>query len=178
MIYSDEIMQEVCDNGGSVQGLDKFSKDLQKVFVTAMNVIPEDHIRALGSFQKWVDSAISKTNNFPADSTVDDMKESYFFAYKMGCKGVTVFRDSSIKDQVLVAPKKETAEKNTMEVVETEQEEVIVDDIATEKDVESGSMVMQSESKAKARLCPECDAKVVVQEGCVSCKACGWALCK
>ncbi|MEK6949702.1 MAG: ribonucleoside-diphosphate reductase, adenosylcobalamin-dependent, partial [Nanoarchaeota archaeon] len=76
-LASDEIMQDICDNKGSVQGLESFPKELQKAFVTAMDITPEDHIRALASFQKWVDSSISKTNNFPADATIEHMKESY-----------------------------------------------------------------------------------------------------
>ncbi|MAE42530.1 ribonucleoside-diphosphate reductase [Candidatus Woesearchaeota archaeon] len=181
-LYSDELMQEICDNGGSVQGLEGFPQELQKVFVTALNINPNDHIKALASFQKWVDSSISKTNNFPANATVDDMKESYALAYKLGCKGVTVFRDSSIKDQVLVAPKKETKKVVeeagvAAEAPEVKEEEVFANKDLSEMDVPAGEVVMQV-GEVKTRLCPECDAKVVVQEGCVSCKACGWALCK
>jgi ribonucleoside-diphosphate reductase alpha chain len=181
-LYSDKMMQDVCDNGGSVQGLEGFPEELQRVFVTALNITPNDHIRALASFQKWVDSAISKTNNFPADATVDDMKESYVFAYKLGCKGVTVFRDSSIKDQVLVAPKKEIKEEIKLEnpapVTEVKQEEVFANKELPEISTGSKELVMQSEGKTKIELCPECETKVILQEGCVSCKACGWAMCK
>jgi len=173
-LYSDEIMQKVCDNGGAIQGLDEFSQKMQDVFVTAMSTSPKDHIRALASFQKWVDSSISKTNNFPADATIDDMKESYIFAYKLGCKGVTVFRDSSIKDQVLVAPKKEVKDVKAP-IAEVMQEKPSME---VSGEIDSGNLIVKSESKAKSRLCPECEAKIVVQEGCVSCKACGWALCK
>ena len=100
-LYSEELMQQICENGGSVQGLEDFPAKLQKVFVTAMNITPEDHIRVLASFQKWVDSSISKTNNFPADATVEHMKESYILAYKLGCKGLTVYRYGSREDQVM-----------------------------------------------------------------------------
>jgi ribonucleoside-diphosphate reductase alpha chain len=68
---------------------------------------PEDHIRALGSLQRWVDSSISKTTNFPNDATVDDMKETYLLGYELGCKDVTVFRDGSISEQVLRTPESE-----------------------------------------------------------------------
>jgi ribonucleoside-diphosphate reductase alpha chain len=165
-LYSEELMQRICDNGGSVQDLEGFPEKLQKVFVTALNITPEDHIRALASFQKWVDSSISKTNNFPADATIDDMRESYMLAYKLGCKDVTVFRDSSIKDQVLVAPKK----KEVLKAVEPET----VADSNGSVDVETGNLVMES----RTRTCPECGGKAQIQEGCVSCKGCGWALCK
>ncbi|MBW2975971.1 adenosylcobalamin-dependent ribonucleoside-diphosphate reductase [Candidatus Woesearchaeota archaeon] len=162
-LYSDELMEEICDNNGSVQGLENFPKKLQKVFVTALNITPEDHIRALAGFQKWVDSSISKTNNFPADATVEDMRKSYILAYKLGCKDVTVFRDTSIKNQVLVV-----AKKKKKDIVEkAEAEEGVLEPENSE-----------SQPQSKARICPECGAKTNVQEGCVSCKSCGWALCK
>lgn len=181
-LYSEEIMQKICENGGSVQGLEDFPAKLQKAFVTAMDINPEDHIRALASFQKWVDSSISKTNNFPADATVEHMRDSYILAYKLGCKDVTVFRDSSIKNQVLVAPKKKEIEKKAaaIESVEIKHEMRAAGNgsAIAQKEIDSGRLVMQSESKAKTRTCPECGGQAQIQEGCVSCKACGWALCK
>ncbi len=105
-LYDEKLMADVNDNRGSCRGISYIPSKLKKIFVTAMDISPEDHIKALAAFQKWTDSSISKTNNFPADATVEDMRQSYLLAYKLGCKGVTVFRDSSIKEQALVAPKK------------------------------------------------------------------------
>ena len=160
---------------GAIKVIENFPSELQKIFVTALNITPEDHIKALAGFQKWVDSSISKTNNFPADATIDHMRDSYILAYKLGCKDVTVFRDSSIKGQVLVAGKSKKAEEK-IEIkkpeAETKAEETI------EKDVEAGNLNTKITGKAKHRICPDCGAKTQIQEGCVSCKACGWALCK
>ncbi len=167
-LYFDELMEEICENNGSVQGLDSFPLELQKVFVTALNITPEDHIRALASVQKWVDSSISKTNNFPADATVDDMRKSYILAYKLGCKDVTVFRDTSIKGQVLVAG------KNNKAKAKVQKPEVS----GGEREVDIESANLTTKVTGKAKICPECGAKTQLQEGCVSCKACGWALCK
>ncbi|MBI2135252.1 adenosylcobalamin-dependent ribonucleoside-diphosphate reductase [Candidatus Woesearchaeota archaeon] len=179
-LYSEEHMQEICENGGSVQGLEDFPAKLQKAFVTAMDINPEDHIRALAAFQKWVDSSISKTNNFPADATVEHMRDSYILAYRLGCKDVTVFRDSSIKNQVLVAPKKKEIVKKAavIEAAEIKHELGAAGNgsAMAQKELDSGRLVMQSESKT--RTCPECGGQAQIQEGCVSCKACGWALCK
>jgi len=182
-LNTDELMEEICDNKGSVQGLASFPEELQKVFVTALDITPEDHIRALASFQKWVDSSISKTNNFPADATIEHMRESYILAYKLGCKDVTVFRDSSIKDQVLVAPKKKEVVEVKAAATATQiiQQETFIDkEIGNhaEEEIESGSLLTKTTGKAKHKICPECGAETQIQEGCVSCKGCGWALCK
>ena len=88
-------------------------------------------------------------------------------AYDLGCKGVTVYTDSSIKNQVLVAPKKIEAK------MQVSQEVPEVKD-TSETEVSSGELI----SKTKTRLCPECGGQAQIQEGCVSCKGCGWALCK
>ena len=105
-LFGDDLLRDVNDHGGSIQRISYIPNDLKRIYVTAMDIRPEDHIRALAAFQKWTDSSISKTNNFPANATVEDMRASYLLAYKLGCKDVTVFRDTSIKGQVLVAPTK------------------------------------------------------------------------
>ncbi len=154
-LYSEELMKEVVENGGSVQQLESMPEKLKEIFVTAMDISPEDHIRALAAFQKWTDSSISKTNNFPADATVEDIRQSYILAHKLGCKDVTVFRDSSIKNQALVAPKR----KEQPKMVLTVQEE-------------------PGNTKADLKECPECQSKnIEKKEGCVTCADCGWGAC-
>ena len=180
-IYSDKLMEDINQNKGSVQNIDYVPERIRNVLVTAMDITPEEHIMALASFQKWVDSSISKTNNFPADATVEHMRESYILAYKLGCKDVTVFRDSSIKDQVLVAPKTKE-EKEEMKVeVKKEQKKMI-------KESESGLVFANGNdsnnnnndrpmTKATIQNCPECGTKVELKEGCLHCPGCGWGLC-
>jgi len=177
-LYSERLMEKISNNGGSVQGIEEIPEKLQKAFVTALNTTPEDHIRALASFQKWVDSSISKTNNFPADATIEHMKESYILAYELGCKDVTVFRDTSIKDQVLVAPKKKEAKAD----VEAKKEAVQKAKAAIERESESGTLVMESgrdipTKKIAFKECPQCHGKVELKEGCVTCVECGWGIC-
>jgi len=131
-LMGDDLIKDVAAHKGSVRQLSYIPDKTKKTFVTAHDITPSDHIRALAAIQKWVDSSISKTNNFPADATVDDVKEAYLLAYKLKCKDVTVFRDGSIVSQVLVAGK-ETKKK--------EKEK--------EKGKRDGDLVQMKDEKAK-----------------------------
>lgn len=113
-LYDDQLIGDISEHAGSIQKIAYIPPALKRVFTVALDITPEDHIRALAAFQAWVDSSISKTNNFPANATVEYMKQSYMLAYTLGCKDVTVFRDTSIKEQVLVAVSKgaESKQKN------------------------------------------------------------------
>lgn len=175
-IYNEKLMEDINEHKGSIQRIDYIPEPIRKALVTAMDITPEEHIRALASFQKWVDSSISKTNNFPADATVEDMRESYILAYKLGCKDVTVFRDSSIKDQVLVAPKAKEEKEDIKVEIKPEQKKII-------KESETGLVFAGGNDNGitmtskKMKNCPECGAELVQKEGCVECPSCGWGLC-
>jgi ribonucleoside-diphosphate reductase alpha chain len=97
--YSDELMKRIAEEG-HIQ-FDEVPKEVQRVFVTAHDVTPEWHIRTQAAFQEFVDSAISKTCNFPREATEEDVRKIYLLAYELRCKGVTVYRDASQPMQVL-----------------------------------------------------------------------------
>ncbi|MEK6946615.1 MAG: adenosylcobalamin-dependent ribonucleoside-diphosphate reductase [Nanoarchaeota archaeon] len=175
-LFNERLLEDVNQHKGSLQNIEYIPEKIRKALVTAMDITPEDHIRALASFQKWVDSSISKTNNFPADATVEHMRESYRLGYKLGCKGLTVFRDSSIKDQVLVAPKAKEHKEEKIEMA-AEQKKTV-------KDSESGLVFAGGNgshnkpmTKATIKNCPECGTAVELKEGCLHCPGCGWGLC-
>ncbi len=99
-LYSDELLKKISDNYGSIQGLDEIPEEMQRVFVTSLDIHWLDHILAQANIQLWLTDSASKTINMPNDATVEDVKAAYILAYKLGCKGVTVYRDGSLSVQV------------------------------------------------------------------------------
>jgi ribonucleoside-diphosphate reductase alpha chain len=104
--YSEELMQRIAEHG-TVADIPEVPADVRKVFVTAHDITPEDHIQMQSAFQLHTDNAVSKTVNFPNSATIDDVEKVYMLAYETGCKGVTIYRDGSRDEQVLSTAKKE-----------------------------------------------------------------------
>jgi ribonucleoside-diphosphate reductase alpha chain len=98
--YSRELMAVIAEHG-SVRGLDEVPEEVQRIFVTAHDIVPTWHVRMQAAFQKYTDNAVSKTVNFSHDAAAEDVREVYDLAYELGVKGVTIYRDGSKENQVL-----------------------------------------------------------------------------
>ncbi len=118
-IYSDELMRKIAKEG-TIAHILEIPEEIRRVFVCAHDVSPVYHTRMQSAFQHHTDNAVSKTVNFPHDATKEEVAEVYMLSYKMGCKGVTIYRDGSRDSQVLNigSVKKEGAE---VPVLPTEQ---------------------------------------------------------
>ena len=98
--YSEELMKKIASST-SIQHIEEIPEHVRRVFVTAHDISPEWHVRMQAAFQKYVDNAVSKTINFPHDASMNDIEEAFLLAYRLGCKGITVYRDRSRSVQVL-----------------------------------------------------------------------------
>ncbi len=98
--YSDELMMTIA-RSGTVQHLTEIPEDVRRVFVTAFDITPEWHVRMQAVFQRHSDNAVSKTINFPSNASIEDVDAAYRLAYKLGCKGITVYRYGAKPEQVL-----------------------------------------------------------------------------
>jgi ribonucleoside-diphosphate reductase alpha chain len=98
--YSAKLLEEIARTG-SVQKIDGVPEDVKELFMTALDIKPEWHVKMQAAFQKYTDNAVSKTVNMPSNATVEDVREVYELAWKLKCKGVTVFRYGSKPEQVL-----------------------------------------------------------------------------
>ncbi len=105
--YNDELMKKIADNNGSVQGIEEIPIELQRIFVTALDISPEWHVKMQAAFQKYTDNATSKTINLRQEATIEDIRNAYMLAYELKCKGITVYRYGSRPEQVLVVKEKE-----------------------------------------------------------------------
>ncbi len=101
--YSKELMEKIAQKG-TLRGIPGIPEDVAKVLVTDWDIEPEWHVRMQAVFQKYSDNSVSKTVNLSAEATPEDIRRIYQMAHELKCKGITIYRYGSKKDQVLTLP--------------------------------------------------------------------------
>ncbi len=99
-IYSETLVDAVAQ-AGSLKNVHGIPDRMKSVFKVAFEISPEWHLRMQAAFQEFTDNAISKTINFPSWATTRDVEHVFLLAHKLGCKGITIYRDQSKQDQVI-----------------------------------------------------------------------------
>lgn len=148
-------------------------ESLPDIFVSAMELTPEEHADVQCIIQRWVDSSISKTVNAPKGYTVEEVESLYMRLYHGKAKGGTVYVDGSRDTQVLSLKKDATLPKQ----VEMTDLGIDVEEntIPKEKDI-----INPSKSKSNRNigaeigdLCPIClEGTVEDIGGCNTCTNC------
>jgi ribonucleoside-diphosphate reductase alpha chain len=98
--YSEELLKKISATT-SIQHIKEIPAKVRKVFVTALDIEPEWHVRMQAAFQKYTDNAVSKTVNLPHHATPSDVEKVFMLAWELGCKGITVYRFGSRRVQVI-----------------------------------------------------------------------------
>ncbi len=91
--YSKEMIARVAQSG-SLRSIKEIPPEVKRIFVTAFDVTPQQHLREMqAAFQKYaVQRSVAKTINLPSAATVEDVRKIYLLAYKLKCKGITIYR--------------------------------------------------------------------------------------
>ena len=69
-----------------------------KYLRTSHQISPDWHLKIQAKWQSYIDNGVSKTINLPNNATIQDIQDIYMKAWKMGCKGITIFRDGCLGD--------------------------------------------------------------------------------
>jgi ribonucleoside-diphosphate reductase alpha chain len=152
---------------GSCQNVELVPEEIRKVFVVSSDISVEQHVMMQAALQNFIDNAISKTINFPADASPEEVRKAYFDGWKKGLKGMTVYVTGSRKTVVLET--RETQDRGHK--AEPHDDEPF----AAKNDDYVG--IHLTKVGPEESLCSQCGTHMVVAEGCATCPRCAFSLC-
>jgi ribonucleoside-diphosphate reductase alpha chain len=177
--YSDRLMQKIAGIG-SVRGMAEVPADVQRLFVTAYDIAPEWHVRMQAAFQSAIDNAVSKTINLPASATKDDVRKAFWLAYTLGCKGITIYRDKTRREQVLSVDPHSASPESRISNSGLRVDRSEIQNPKSKIQNETTPRLTRTRSKpraADADKCPECGNRMEAELACRICKFCGYYRC-
>ncbi len=126
-----KILDEVLEKG-TCQHISELPEEVRKVFVVSSDVTAEEHIMMQASIQAFIDNSISKTCNFPAEATREDVANAYILGWQNGCKGLTVYVTGS-RQEVVLETKETKSKKDGVTASETLASEPVLVDSSVQK---------------------------------------------
>ena len=112
-LYDDEILRKMTEEGLSIDDLlipRDIKDEIKRLFVTAYKIPSEQHVKIQAAFQKHTNNAVSKTVNFPNNASKEDVADTYWLAFELNCKGLTIYREGSREKQLLTSVSKKGLE--------------------------------------------------------------------
>ncbi|MEB3286961.1 MAG: adenosylcobalamin-dependent ribonucleoside-diphosphate reductase [Vampirovibrionales bacterium] len=109
----DEILKRVATSGG-VQEIVEISEEFRRLFVTSFDIAPEWHVKMQAAWQEFSDNGVSKTINFSESATRQEVASAYHLAYKLGIKGITIYRNNSRADQPMALSEENSQPLNAL----------------------------------------------------------------
>jgi|WetSurMetagenome_2_1015567.scaffolds.fasta_scaffold45920_2 ribonucleoside-diphosphate reductase alpha chain len=124
-LYVDTIAH--CHKKGTIRDIEWLPENFKELFKNAMDINWKQHIKMQAVFQtNGVDMSISKTINLPNNATKSDIREAIFMAWRMKCKGITIYRSGSRELEVLNVKKEEPAKIQELRITLNKQIEEIL----------------------------------------------------
>lgn len=186
--YSEKLMQKIASEG-SVRNVDGVPDDVKRLFVCSHDIASTWHVRTQAAFQKHIDCAVSKTINFPQEATVEAIRDAYIQAWRLGLKGITVYRDASRRTQVLnigkTDPAKKIASAGPVGTVSSPRSTGAAAGHSNKDKFSRAESILGEQQTVRSAgrnsvSCPECGTRtqsLIHFEACLMCHSCGYTKC-